>query len=178
MEFELTPGTIAPSKRQEDVGFDIYITSVDSIIKKGPEEEIVTILFDTGVKVKPFPGTYCEVMLRSSVNKLPVAVWMLNSPAIIDPGYRGTIKIPLTMRAIDEQYFHTNLPIKIAQLVVKQYIDVEATIVDRIVDEEPTVRGSGGFGSTDLPPPTSSGGFGSTNDKAQQSAGEGECASD
>mgnify|MGYP001566265644 CR=1 FL=1 len=66
-----------------------------------------------------------------------------NSVGIIDPGYTGTIKVPLIK--IDASMPDIELPLRIAQLILKPYIVSYDTQVHTI---DPTSRGDGGFGST------------------------------
>lgn len=103
-----------------------------------PGTEIPVAVYDTGIKVKPPPGYYCEILPRSSMSKL--GVMLLNSVGVIDPTYRGTLKVCLAGCV-------PKTPFKLCQLVLRR---VEPNFEVKKVDSVgQTVRGAGGFGSTD-----------------------------
>lgn len=132
------PGAVAPSKgRYSDVGFDL------TIIKEASRISEKTRLYDTGVKVNPPLGYYTEIVPRSSLSK--TGYILSNSVGVIDPSYRGTLKIALTR--IDDSLPEITLPLKVAQLIFKRY---EGNITMKETDFiASTSRGEGGFGSTD-----------------------------
>ena len=69
---------------------------------------------------------------------------VVNSPGLIDSGYRGEIKVVLLNTDLAEP-FPVEVGDRIAQLVIVPVPAVEVLIVDEL-DE--TVRGAGGFGSS------------------------------
>ena len=94
-------------------------------------------LYDTGIKVEPPPGYYCEIVPRSSIVK--AGVMLANSTGIIDPTYRGTLKVCL----VGEKQ---QCPFKLCQLILRpippNFVVVKKSSLSR------TSRGEGGFGST------------------------------
>jgi len=122
----------------DEVGFDL------TIISKIKDIDPYTSLYDTGVCVQPPDNYYFEVVPRSSLHKLGYI--LSNSVGIIDPSYRGTIKIALTK--INKQAPALELPNKRFQLIPREFLSNIFTLSQ--VDElSETDRGEGGFGSTD-----------------------------
>lgn len=123
-------------------GCDLYAVTCDVDWDKG----IVT--YGTGIGVE-IPA-YCVglVFPRSSVYKKEMT--LANCVGVIDPDYRGEIK---AVFRIPKNYFQDpSLANKIyavgervCQLVIIPYIHAEWVESDEL---SPTVRGSGGFGST------------------------------
>jgi dUTP pyrophosphatase len=73
---------------------------------------------------------------------LKYAVTLANSPATIDPGYRGELKVILLN--LGKQPYEIQEGDRVAQMVVHKYEAVtwdEATLAD-------STRGEGGFGSS------------------------------
>ena len=143
---------VAPTKASsEEVGFDL--TAI-SFIKKLNE---FTFMYDTGIAVEPPPGYYVEIVPRSSIGKTGFV--LANSVGIIDPSYRGTLKIVLmdvgsTSRLLQNQRHHVQYigrpltcPFTLTQMVLRQMIPAEIKIVTDLTD---TIRGDGAFGSTGL----------------------------
>ncbi len=71
-------------------------------------------------------------------------ITVLNSPGLIDSGYRGELKVVLINLDIEEPIY-INRGDKIAQLVVQRIESVELEVRDVL---PPTERGAGGFGSS------------------------------
>lgn len=128
---------VLPSKRVIDVGFDLTIVNVYQTISNK------ITLFETDVALDIPPGYYVELVPRSSMSK--TGYMLANSVGVIDPAYLGSLKVPLVK--IDLTMPDLQLPCKIAQLILKPYVYANVTQVDYI---QPTTRGNGGFGSTDL----------------------------
>ncbi len=79
-------------------------------------------------------------------------VTCLNTPGLIDSGYRGELKV-LLVNTDPTEPFEINRGDRIAQLVIQQveqadFVDVEELPAD-------SVRGEGGFGSTGVSSPSS-----------------------
>lgn len=129
------PDAMQPSKAMDnDVGYDIF-----AVEKMKQDTDIHW--FDTGISVKPMDGYYVELVPRSS---MALSGYMLvSSIGIIDPNYRGSIKIPLYK--YDKNKPDLTPPFRICQLVIRRHYNatfIEASQLDR------TARGSLGFGST------------------------------
>ncbi|NNC79896.1 MAG: dUTP diphosphatase [Acidimicrobiales bacterium] len=71
-------------------------------------------------------------------------VTVLNTPGLIDSGYRGELKV-LLVNTDPETPFEVVRGDRIAQLVIQQVEHVNFVEVDELPDSE---RGAGGFGST------------------------------
>lgn len=82
------------------------------------------------------------VLPRSGI-ALRAGVTVANAPGLIDPDYRGEVKVILVNHGKDE--FRFEVGDRIAQLMLAPYFDFNAFEVPSL-DE--TARGAGGFGST------------------------------
>lgn len=139
IEFKKTDKrAVTPTKAHEtDIGFDL--TAID-IYKKLNDN---VVLFETGIIVNPPKGYYTEIVPRSSISK--TGYILANSVGIIDPHYRGSLKIPV--RFIDDDLPPPLLPFCKFQLILRKI--EECTMKEVKEDFNITDRGSGGFGSSD-----------------------------
>lgn len=119
----------------EDAGLDLCAT--DSVtLQPG-----VAGLVPTGLSIELPPGYEAQIRPRSGL-ALKHSLTIPNSPATIDPGYRGEIKVillnlgraPYTVQAGD----------RIAQMVIARYEAIEWE--EGALGE--SQRGTGGFGSS------------------------------
>lgn len=99
-----------------------------------------TTLYDTGIKVKPPDGYYCEIVPRSSLSK--TGYMLSNSVGIIDPDYSSSLLIALTK--IDDSMPDLQVPFTRCQLILRKAEYYNLNEVDQI-----TFTGRGCFGSTD-----------------------------
>jgi len=135
---KLVPGAVLPEYAhgpQEDAGMDLR--SIEAVLL----EPGVPIAVRTGLAIELPPGYEAQVRPRSGL-ALKHAVTLPNSPATIDPGYRGEIRVILLNLGKSAYQIHAGD--RIAQMIVAQYeaIEwVEAALTD-------TTRGTGGFGSS------------------------------
>ena len=90
------------------------------------------------------PGFEAQVRPRSGL-ALRHGVTIVNSPGTIDADYRGEIGVILIN--LGSVSYAVGRGAAIAQLVVAPTVRVAWT--ERSVDQDETVRGGGGFGSTD-----------------------------
>ena len=127
---------VLPTKAYlSDTGYDL------TIIKKVKDIGNKTALYDTGIVVVPPDGYYTRVVGRSSISK--TGYTLANCEGIIDNAYRGTIKVAL--HKYDVMKPEIELPCKIAQLIIENRNDLPV----KVIKEKPlSVRGEGGFGST------------------------------
>jgi len=150
-QFMLSDGAVMPAKNPDDVGFDLTIIRHTRDVKVpcynvGTDKQSCTESFvyckeyTTGVRVKPPPGYYGEIIGRSSISTTGYTV--ANCVGVIDPGYRGELLIRLVP---DCNAPPLTLPCRIAQYVPRAFIKCQAEQVDKLDDTE---RGEGGFGST------------------------------
>lgn len=100
-------------------------------------------LVPTGVAVS-FPGGCAGFVLPRSGLALKHGVTCLNTPGLIDSGYRGELKVILVNTDPSEP-FTLQRGERIAQLVVMAVEQVRLVEVESL---EPSTRGDQGFGST------------------------------
>lgn len=117
-----------------DSGFDITIIDIHKTVGD-------VTFYKTGITVEPPHGYYFELVPRSSISK--TGYMLANNIGIIDQNYRGEILVAL--RKTDKQSKDIELPMKIAQLIPKQWYNMEFEEVTKCSD---TQRSEGGFGST------------------------------
>ncbi len=100
-----------------------------------------TRLVATGLAIELPSGYEAQIRPRSGL-ALKHSITLPNSPATIDPGYRGELKVIL--RNQGHEAFQILPGERIAQMVVARYEAVEWEEGD-LAD---SVRGEGGFGSS------------------------------
>jgi dUTP pyrophosphatase len=100
------------------------------------------VMVPTGIALALPPGTEGQVRPRSGL-AAKHGVTVLNSPGTIDSDYRGEVCVLLINHGAE--YFKIERGMRIAQLVIGQFMSATILAVDTL-DE--TGRGSGGFGST------------------------------
>ena len=100
-------------------------------------------LVPTGVAVALPEGTAGLVMPRSGL-ALRHGVTVLNTPGLIDAGYRGELKVLLVNTDPADDY-RVERGDRIAQLVVQRVERIELVEVDELPTSS---RDAGGFGST------------------------------
>lgn len=128
-----------PSRQHAgDAGADL-MSSEEVTIEPGEWK-----LVGTGVHVQLPAGTLMWVTPRSGL-AAKHGVTVLNSPGLVDSGYRGELKVCLVNHGREPFVVHRGD--RIAQTVVQQYLPVTYEPV-QVLDE--TDRGSSGFGSTGL----------------------------
>ncbi len=96
----------------------------------------------TGIAVA-IPDGYAGFVLPRSGHAMRFGISVVNSPGLIDSGYRGEISVLLINHGEDAVRFETGD--RIAQLVILAVPQVEWVEVDGL---DGTERGAGGFGST------------------------------
>lgn len=132
---KLRDDAVAPIRaHNSDSGFDITIVDVHKTVGD-------VTFYNTGIKVEPPHGYYFELVPRSSISK--TGYMLANSIGIIDQNYRGEVLVAL--RKVDKKSENLKLPIKIAQLIPKQWYNMEFEEVSQCKD---TMRSEGRFGST------------------------------
>ena len=97
----------------------------------------------TGLAIAIPPGFAGLVLPRSGL-ALRHGVSLLNTPGLIDAGYRGEIKVLLVNHDLAEPVVIARGE-RVAQLVIQRVQRVELVEVDEL---PPSQRGVGGFGST------------------------------
>ena len=120
---------------EEDAGLDLRAAESVTLMPGAPA------LIPTGIAIELPPGYEAQVRPRSGL-ALRHSITLPNSPATIDPGYRGEIRVILLN--LGRETYHVERGDRIAQLVIARYEPVEweeAELSD-------TNRGEGGFGSS------------------------------
>jgi len=100
-------------------------------------------LISTGIAIA-IPEGYAGFVQPRSGLAAKHGVTCLNTPGLIDSGYRGELKV-LLINTDPETPFEVVKGERIAQLVIQRVESVEFIEVEALSDSD---RGSGGFGST------------------------------
>jgi dUTP diphosphatase len=120
---------------EEDAGLDVRCIEGAVLVPNTPLAVATGLAFE-------IPAGY-EVQLRPrSGLALKYAITLANSPATIDPGYRGELKVILLN--LGKLPYEIHAGDRVAQMVVSQY---EAVTWDE-GDLSESTRGTGGFGSS------------------------------
>ena len=122
-----------------DAGLDL---SANERVELGPGERA---LVGTGLAVAIPAGHAGFVQPRSGLAARH-GISVLNSPGLVDAGYRGELKVVL-LNTDRDRSFEVEPGMRIAQLVVVPVPGVELVEVDELPDSE---RGARGFGSSRL----------------------------
>jgi len=155
----------------DDAGYDLvaiddgYIKVINTYSNDGRTWRLLYIEYKTGLAIEPPVGYHIELVARSSVSKTDLI--LANCLAIGDQGYRGEyrfrFKCPTEAHRIvwaksEEEATQTfkkymsdskiyKAGDKIGQMLIRKTEIMEIEEVDNLSD---TVRGKGGFGSTDV----------------------------
>jgi len=120
---------------EEDAGLDVRCIESAVLVPNIPLAVATGLAFE-------IPSGY-EVQLRPrSGLALKYAITLANSPATIDPGYRGELKVILLN--LGKLPYEIHAGDRVAQMVVSKY---EAVTWDE-GDLADSTRGTGGFGSS------------------------------
>jgi dUTP pyrophosphatase len=135
----LDPDLALPSyARAGDAGADLVARDAVTLAPRGGRA-----LVPTGVALA-LPDGYAGFVLPRSGLALRHGVTCLNTPGLIDSGYRDELKV-LLVNTDPEQPYDVSRGDRIAQLVVQPVDQVRFVPVD---DLPPSDRGRGGFGHT------------------------------
>jgi dUTP pyrophosphatase len=121
-----------------DAGHDLYAAADTTLEPRGGRA-----LVPTGIAIAIPPGYAGFVQPRSGL-ALRHGVSLVNTPGLVDAGYRDEIKVLLINHDPSEP-FKVSRGDRIAQLVIQRFEPVEWDEVDDLDDSE---RGLGGWGST------------------------------
>ena len=121
-----------------DAGVDLR-ASADVTIAAGGGRALVP----TGISIA-IPDGYAGFIQPRSGLAYKHGVTVLNTPGLIDSGYRGELKV-LLINTDPTTDFEVVRGERIAQLVIQEYEEVNFEEVQNLPDSE---RGLGGFGST------------------------------
>jgi dUTP pyrophosphatase len=133
----LHPDAIVPARtRRGDAGLDLRSTERVTI------PPAATRLIGTGIAVAIPEGVAGLVTPRSGL-AAEHGLTLLNAPGLIDPNFRGEIKVIL--HNTSERRYTVEIGDRIAQLLLVPYWAPELTVVDEL---DGTERGADGFGSS------------------------------
>ncbi len=121
-----------------DAGCDLLATA-DVVLAPGGGRALVP----TGIAVA-IPEGYAGFVQPRSGLALAHGVSCLNTPGLVDSGYRGELKV-LLVNTDPAAPFAVTRGERIAQLVIQRVEQVRFVEVDQLPGSE---RGAGGFGST------------------------------
>jgi dUTP pyrophosphatase len=134
----LTEAATLPARAHDnDAGLDLFAAEGARI---GPGERISV---GTGLAVAIPEGLAGLVLPRSGL-ALKHGIALVNSPGLIDPGYRGEVRV-LLLNTDTEAQFRVAPGDRIAQLLLVPITTVTPFEADAL---DTTVRGTAGFGST------------------------------
>jgi len=102
------------------------------------------ILVPTGVSISLPKGLEAQIRPRSGL-ALKHGITLLNTPGTIDSDYRGEIQI--IMIHLGEEAFVIKRGLRIAQMIISQYVTANFKIVDEL---DVTLRNKEGFGHTGI----------------------------
>lgn len=134
----LDPGLPLPAyQREGDAGLDLH-SAADVTI--GPGERTVV---GTGIAVA-IPSGYVGLTTPRSGLAATAGLSIVNTPGVVDSGYRGEIKLILVNLDLSEK-IEIKRGERVAQLLVVPVAVAEVIEVDELPSTE---RGEGGLGST------------------------------
>jgi dUTP diphosphatase len=127
-----------PSRAHDgDAGLDLYAAESETI-EPGERAEVAT-----GIAIE-VPQGHAGLVLPRSGLAARHGIALVNSPGLIDAGYRGEVRV-LLLNTDRRHAFHVRPGDRIAQLLVTQFAPAEP--VETIELAEST-RAGGGFGSS------------------------------
>ena len=134
----LRPDAALPERAYDgDAGFDL--AACDRTVLEPGERAIV----GTGVAVA-IPDGYAGLVMPRSGLAARHGLGKVNSPGLVDSGYRGEVKV-IVINTDRQAQFVIEPGMRIAQLVLVELPDVRLTEVDELPE---STRGEAGLGSS------------------------------
>jgi dUTP pyrophosphatase len=134
----LDPAATLPALAHEgDAGLDLY--ACETVTVWAGERASVR----TGIALEIPPGHAGLVLPRSGLAARH-GIALVNSPGLIDSGYRGEVRV-LLLNTDGDAHFEVAAGDRIAQLLLVPFATADAVEVQELATSE---RGEGGFGST------------------------------
>ena len=134
----LDEGLPIPTYRHPgDAGLDLP-SRIDIVVEPGERATV-----PTGLAVA-IPHGYAGLVLPRSGLAARHGIGLVNSPGLIDSGYRGEVAVVL-INTDKTQPFRISRGDRIAQLMIQKVEEVEVFAVEDLTDSQ---RGADGFGST------------------------------
>lgn len=139
IRFKLLDDQLSPPRYQHegDAGFDLT-SRIDLTLHPGERAMVPTGL------ALAIPSGYAGFVLPRSGLAIRHGIALVNSPGLIDSGYRGEIAVVI-INTDKDQPFDIRRGDRIAQMVIQKVEEARFVEVEEL-DE--TSRGAGGFGST------------------------------
>jgi dUTP pyrophosphatase len=135
----LDPGLPLPAAQHPgDAGLDLYAATDLTLEPRGGRA-----LVPTGIAIA-IPSGYAGFVQPRSGLALRHGVSLVNTPGLVDAGYRDEIRVLLINHDPSEP-FKVSRGDRVAQLVIQRYEPVEW---DEVTDLDDSERGLGGWGST------------------------------
>lgn len=135
---KLVDGATIPRRAHEgDAGLDLYACEAAHL---GPGERWSV---GTGIAMEIPPGHAGLVLPRSGLAR-DHGIALVNSPGLIDAGYRGEVRV-LLLNTDPTEVFRIEPGDRIAQLVIAPIAIAEPVEVEALTE---SARGDGGFGSS------------------------------
>jgi dUTP pyrophosphatase len=125
------------SPRAGDAGYDLHAAEPASL---GPAERASV---GTGLALA-IPDDHAGLVLPRSGLALRHGIALVNAPGLIDPGYRGEVRV-LLLNTDPREPYAVEVGDRIAQLVL---VPFALAMPRETAEVGETARGSGGFGST------------------------------
>ncbi len=122
-----------------DAGYDL--TAAERVVLAPGERAVLR----TGIAMA-VPVGYAGLVLPRSGLATQFGISLVNTPGLIDPGYRGELMVPL-INHDREETFEVVLGMRIAQLVLVKAAEARFVGVE-LLEESADDRGEGGFGSS------------------------------
>ena len=122
-----------------DAGYDLCSVENLSLLPGG------RAVVKTGISVA-IPEGYAGLVLPRSGLAVRHGISLVNTPGLIDSGYRGEIRVPL-INHDREKTFEVEVGMRIAQFVFVRAAEALFTEVD-LLEAGTDGRGDGGFGSS------------------------------
>lgn len=122
-----------------DAGYDL--AAAEKVVLAPGERAVVS----TGIAIA-VPNGYAGLVLPRSGLATRFGVSLVNTPGLIDPGYRGELLVPL-INHDREETFEVEVGMRIAQLVLVKAAEARFVGVE-LLEESADDRGEGGFGSS------------------------------
>ncbi|CAA9488423.1 MAG: Deoxyuridine 5'-triphosphate nucleotidohydrolase [uncultured Rubrobacteraceae bacterium] len=136
----LVPGARAPERAHEgDAGYDLR--SVEGAELRPGGRAVV----GTGVSMA-IPAGYAGLVLPRSGLAVKHGISLVNTPGLIDSGYRGEIRVPLINHDRGETFL-VEPGMRVAQLVLVRAAGAAFEAVE-LLEDGTDGRGEGGFGSS------------------------------
>ncbi len=136
----LRPEALSPTRAYVgDAGYDLAAAESATLEPGG------RAVVGTGIAVA-IPHGYAGLVLPRSGLATRYGVSLVNTPGLIDSGYRGELKVPL-INHDREETFEVKVGMRIAQLLFVRAAEAEFFTVE-LLEESADGRREGGFGSS------------------------------